>query len=258
MADIREEWKEFIRSSSYLSRLEKNGGDEEDFWKRFSASDTMNDYSGYPGDICEWICGKIDPGCTIADIGCGSGRYAGPLSAYASHIYAIDPSHIQLERYRSAASSIGGCTFSFFEDTWANVHIGKVDYVIAAYSFLVEDIDAFVDKMMNCMRKGAFFVFRAGQPDKTLAALRNISSFRSFDYEFIMKLLEEKGYRAQFEIFSRDYSVPYPLFCSAYSWYIDDPEVFHSLLADHGRIITLNGAEHVSCHRSDAAIFVPE
>ena len=189
MSGASERWAEFVRTSSFRAMLPATGGCEEDFWRQFDAADMMNDYAGYPADICSWMRCIMPRGATLADVGCGSGRYARALAPWCSRIYAIDPSPAQIRRAMSSVCPPYSDRLRFIESTWEDAKIPRVDFTLAAYSFLVEDITPFLRKLLERAVHGAFLVFRAGPPESVRPPPFNAAP--SCDYAVLESLLAE-------------------------------------------------------------------
>jgi SAM-dependent methyltransferase len=235
--------------------LPATGGCEEDFWRQFDAADMMNDYAGYPADICSWMRCIMPRGATLADVGCGSGRYARALAPWCSRIYAIDPSPAQIRRAKSSVCPPYSDRLRFIESTWEDAKIPRVDFTLAAYSFLVEDITPFLRKLLERAVHGAFLVFRAGPPESVRPPPFNAAP--SCDYVVLESLLAEGGHRPDVAFFARSYAVPYELFSRSYAWYLPASFDLRDALATAGRLVEREGGDHVLCRRTDACIYVP-
>lgn len=243
MSQWTDQWRDFVKETSYVHSLMEEKISNDQFWKSYEIYDQALMYSGYPGEILNKISSYISPGSTLLDIGAGTGAFAIPLSFLASQVIAVDPSAYQLQILLNKAREKGLTNIVTVEKEWKDVQqsdiyelVGgvinrsgnssggicndsirgsdgdgrpdnqEVDYSLAAYSLFEDHIEAFLAKMIGITRKGIFIVFRAGSPDSL-----NEFAFGpgpQADYLCLYNILKDMGYQFDVILFSRDYNLP--------------------------------------------------
>jgi ubiquinone/menaquinone biosynthesis C-methylase UbiE len=254
MSRWTEEWRDFVKESSYKSVLKEKGWSDDQFWNGYPVYDEILSYINYPGDILGRIDSLIAPGCTFLDIGAGTGAFSIPLAKRAKRMIALDPSRSQLDRlqHKAAAEGIGNIEIvnASWEET-APEDLGEIDYTLSAYSLFAEDVEEFLQKMFEISRKGAFIVFRAGQVDP-------LSEFAygpraSADHLCLQHILEDIGHDFEVEIFERDYALPLRLVFQQYRFSDRTPNELTEFLRGEDRLI-MRETDLFAAFRSDDAL----
>ncbi len=110
--------------------------EELHFWETMAPtySEKFNLYRDVPG-LGDWLHEKIGDGQRVMDVGCGSGNFALPMSAYCQDICAIDfsPAMLlvldeELARRRISNVKTHCCKWEDFHETY------EADYVLAVNS----------------------------------------------------------------------------------------------------------------------------
>ncbi len=237
MSIYTSQWRQFVNETSYMHILKEQNISNDSFWERYQVYDYMLKYSGYPGEILSRVSSLIPSGSTFLDVGAGTGAFTVPLSRKLKKTIAVDPSEYQLRLLMEKAAKGGIDNIEVISKRWDQVdpdELGHVDFSLASYSFFDEDIEGFLQKMLDVSSKGVFLVFRAGEYD-------SLSEFAygrrtSVDFRCLLHILEDLGYEFRTEIFKREYSLPLNLVFRQYSFSKRSPEELAEHLRESGRL----------------------
>ena len=97
MSHWTDQWRDFVRESSYIHILKERKISNDQFWRSYGVYDQILNHSGYPGEILNRIFSFISPGTSLLDIGAGTGAFSIPLSRQTSRTVVVDPSGYQLQ-----------------------------------------------------------------------------------------------------------------------------------------------------------------
>ena len=220
MSRWTDQWRDFVRETSYVHNLTEENISNDQFWRSYGIYDQVLMHSGYPGEILTKISSFISPEATFLDIGAGTGAFAIPLSRKTSRTIAVDPSAYQLQILSEKARQEGLTNIFTIEKEWKDVQpaeiscmnvsaagisgvdISAVDYSLAAYSLFDEDIENFLTKMIDLTRKGIFIVFRAESFD-------SLNEFAygprpHADYLCLYHILKDMGYQFRCNFISEE------------------------------------------------------
>jgi SAM-dependent methyltransferase len=218
MSQWTDQWKDFVRKTSYKNSLAEKNISNDEFWRSYGIYDQVLMLSGYPGELLAKISSFIEPETTLLDIGAGTGAFAIPLSKITSKTIAIDPSQYQLQILLEKAREEGLTNITTIEKEWEDVEPSEIacsiDYALAAYSLFDEDIESFLHRMINIARKGIFIVFRANGSDTLNEFAFGPRPYA--DYICLMQILKDMGYLFEDMLFTRNYSLPIDLVFQQY------------------------------------------
>ena len=232
MSRWTDQWKEFVRETSYVHNLKEVKISNDQFWRSYGIYDKILMHSGYPGEILSKISSFISPKATFLDIGAGTGAFAIPLSRKTTQTIAVDPSAYQLQILSEKARQEGLTNIITIEKEWKDVQPSEisrmnvsgagisgvensgVDYSLAAYSLFDEDIEKFLTKMIDVTKKGIFIVFRAEGVDSLNEFAYGPRPYA--DYLCLHHILKDMGYPFDLILFQRDYSLPIDLLFKVY------------------------------------------
>ncbi len=253
MSRWTDQWKDFVRETSYLHNLKEEKISNDQFWRSYGIYDQVLMHSGYPGEILTKISSFIPEKATLLDIGAGTGAFAIPLSMIASRTIAVDPSAYQLQILLEKARREGLTNISTIEMEWKDVDIPPVDYSLAAYSLFDEDIEKFLTKMIHVTKKGVFIVFRAN----------GIDSLNEFaygprphaDYHCLYHILKDLGYQFDVILFSRDYHLPIDLVFKQYRFSRRGYEELVHHLSREGRLQEREDGKWAAFSAKDALLY---
>jgi len=250
------QWRDFINQSSYKHLLKDKDISNDKFWRDYRIYDEVLKHSGYPGEILQRVSSLISPGSVILDIGAGTGAFALPLAEKAGKVIALDPSTYQLGILNEKAHEKGLGNIKTITKEWASVdlqELGEVDYSLAAYSLFDEDIEGFLRRIMECSKKGAFIIFRAGEIDP----LNDFAYGKrpSADYLCLQKILEEMGYHFRAEVFSREYRLPLKCVFHQFRFSEKSREEITNFLQDAGRLTSEENGLMASFSNKDALLY---
>ncbi len=253
MNNWRAQWRAFVRESSYIHLLREKGISNDQFWREYDVYDEMLRYMGYPGRILSRISSLISPGAKLLDIGAGTGAFTIPLAKIAGRVIALDPSGYQLDVLRRKSEGLQN--IYFIQDEWPKAEIDiAVDYALAAYSLFSEEIDAFLQRMIDVSRAGVFIVFRAEPSDPLNEFAYGPRQY--VDYRCIHHILHEMGYCFDVDIFPRDYTLPLEYVLKQYRYSERSPQEIIDFLRDAGRLNEASGEVTASFSSSDALLYM--
>lgn len=251
-----EQWREFVRETSYMRILRDRNISNDQFWESYQVYDEMLKYAGFPGEILSRISSFIPSGSMFLDVGAGTGAFAIPLSKKMNRTIAVDPSHFQLKQLMKKAEKEGVDNIDIIAKKWDQVDssdLGQVDFSLASYSFFDEDIESFLQKMIDVSTKGVFLIFRAGEYD----SLNEFAYGRrpSVDFMCLLHILQEMGYNFEKKIFEREYALPLDLVFKQYSFSQKSPEKLTEYLRERGRLRERDSSRDENGYNGPWALF---
>lgn len=273
MSHWTESWRDFVKKTSYKHVLADEKISDDQFWRSYAVYDRILNYSGYPGAILQRISSFIPAGSTFLDIGAGTGAFALPVSRKTRRTVALDPSAYQLGVLREKAKEEGLNNITTLEKMWHDVGpgeihgilddgldknlvggTGEVDYSLASYSLFDEDIVGFLQKMIDVSKKGAFIVFRAGEPEPLSEFAYGSKPFAN--YICLQHILADMGCEFCTEIFDRSYALPVDLALRQYRYSIKTQAELIDFLRAEGRLQEKDGALWASFATKDALLYL--
>lgn len=266
MSNWTDQWRNFVKETSYLHSLAERNISNDQFWRSFGIYDLVLNHSGYPGEILAKISSFISPESTLLDIGAGTGAFTIPLSKIASKVIAVDPSAYQMQVLFEKAKGEGLTNIIKIEKEWKDVKPSEiseitssaggysggyaggemasgivsdnasyqVDYSLAAYSLFDLDIENFLKKMIDVTGKGIFIVFRAGGADSLSEYAYGSKPFA--DYICLGQILKDMGYKFNDQLFTREYQLPINLVFQQYRFCQKGREELINHLKKEGRL----------------------
>jgi len=277
MSRWTDQWREYIKETSYLRNLSEKKISNDDFWRSYGIYDLVLTHSRYPGEMLTKIFSLISSKTTVLDIGAGTGAFSIPLARIASRVVAVEPSEYQLQILMDKARKEGLTNISTIQKYWKETQdseiiravipdcdisskdaeeggIQAVDYSLAAYSFFEEDIEGFLEKMIAVSRKGIFIIFRADVPD----SLNEFAYGKrpSADYLCLYNILKEMGHQFDLILFPRNYYLPIELVFRQYRFSERSPEELLSHLSIKGRLQEREDGTWASFSARDALLYL--
>ena len=250
-----DQWRSFIKETSYKHILTDKGISNDWFWQSYQVYDEVMRFSGYPGEIPSRISSFIRPDEVLLDIGAGTGAFAIPLARVTKKVIAVDPSLYHQSLLAEKARKERLTNIVQIAKEWMEItpsEIGAVDHVLAAYSLFDEEIEAFLKKMIDISSKEVFMVFRAEKPDP-------LNEFAygprlSADYQLLHHILEDMGYSFRVEIFDRSYALPMDLVMKQYRFSNKSREDLEGFLRDEKRLIEKDDGSYATFCSKDALL----
>jgi arsenite methyltransferase len=114
----------------------------------------------FAGVANHWLLGRIEPGSTVLDLGCGAGTdllIAAQMAGPEGRAIGVDMTAAMLERARDSAEEMGLETVELHESLIESLPLedGSVDVVISnGVIDLVPDKDAVLDEIDRVLRPG--------------------------------------------------------------------------------------------------------
>jgi arsenite methyltransferase len=114
----------------------------------------------FAGVANHWLLGRIEPGLTVLDLGCGAGTdllIAAQMAGPDGRAIGVDMTSAMLERARDSAEEMGLETVELHESLIESLPLedGSVDVVISnGVIDLVPDKDAVLDEIDRVLRPG--------------------------------------------------------------------------------------------------------
>jgi ubiquinone/menaquinone biosynthesis C-methylase UbiE len=254
MSQWADQWRDFVRETSYVHNLMEEKISNDQFWRSYGVYDQVLMHSGYPGEILSKISSFISPKATFLDIGAGTGAFAIPLSRKTAQTIAVDSSAYQLQILSEKARQEGLTNIFTIEKEWKDVDITSVDYSLAAYSLFDEDIENFLAKMIEVTKKGIFIVFRA----------EGIDSLNEFAYGprpyadclCLYHILKDMGHQFDIILFLRNYSLPIDLVFKQYQFSKKGREELLGHLSREGRLHEREDGKWADFSAKDALLYL--
>lgn len=116
--------------------------------------------ASFAGVASHWALGRIDPGATVLDLGCGAGTdllIAAQMTGPAGRVIGVDMTTAMLERARASAAAMGLDHVELHESLIESLPLedASVDVVISnGVIDLVPDKDAVFDEIDRVLRPG--------------------------------------------------------------------------------------------------------
>jgi len=116
--------------------------------------------ASFAGVANHWQLGRIDPGATVLDLGCGAGTdllIAAQMTGPTGRVIGVDMTQAMLDRARESAAEIGLANVELHESLIESLPIedASVDVVISnGVIDLVPDKDAVFDEIDRVLRPG--------------------------------------------------------------------------------------------------------
>jgi SAM-dependent methyltransferase len=115
-------------------------------------------------DLVRW------PGCSVVDIGAGTGSWTAMLAQEATHVTAIDPSPAMLDRLRRRVTEEGLSNVTVVEGAWLDVEVGPHDLAFCSHAMYGSpDLARFVRRMEAVAERRCYLLIRALLPDSVMA-----------------------------------------------------------------------------------------
>lgn len=115
---------------------------------------------------------SVDCRSTVADAGCGTGRFALHVAARARKVVAVDPSPGMLRQMRRTARRLGVDNIEAVEGRWEEAEVEPVDVAFSSFVLpLIADAPAFLAKLDCVARRRAFLYLSAFSNDALLDPL---------------------------------------------------------------------------------------
>jgi SAM-dependent methyltransferase len=277
MSRWTDQWRDFVRETSYVHNLAEENISNDQFWRSYGIYDQVLMHSGYPGEALAKISSFISPEATFLDIGAGTGAFAIPLSRKTSRTIAVDPSAYQLQILSEKARQEGLTNIFTIEKEWKDVQpaeisaacisgrdifgkdislsdISTIDYSLAAYSLFDEDIENFLAKMINLTRKVIFIVFRAESFDTLNEFAYGPRSHA--DYLCLYHILIDMGYPFKVILIPRNYSLPINLVFKQYRFSKRSREELLGHLSREGRLQEKEDGKWAAFKAKDALLYL--
>ncbi|HSH23106.1 MAG TPA: class I SAM-dependent methyltransferase [Acidimicrobiales bacterium] len=116
--------------------------------------------------LTERVGSVLRPGDTLADVGCGPGRFSLALAPAVRRVVGIDPSPVMVSLLRREARRSGLDNVDTVTGRWQDVHIDAVDVGLCSYVLpLIEDAGRFLSKLDATCRRHAFVYLSAFSTD---------------------------------------------------------------------------------------------
>ena len=272
MSQWADQWRDFVRETSYVRNLTEEKISNDQFWRSYEIYDQVLMHSGYPGEILTRISSFISPESTLLDIGAGTGAFAIPLSRKTARTIAVDPSAYQLQILSEKARREGLTNICTIEKEWKDVQpseiscmnvsgggiygvdIPAVDYTLAAYSLFDANIENFLAKIIDVTGKGIFIVFRAESFD-------SLNEFAygprpHADYLCLYHILKDMGHQFEVILFPRNYYLPIDLVFKQYRFSKKSRDELLGHLSREGRLQEREDGSWAAFTAKDALLYL--
>jgi SAM-dependent methyltransferase len=254
MSRWTDQWRDFVRETSYVHNLTEEKISNDEFWRSYGIYDQVLMHSGYPGEILTKISSFISPESTFLDIGAGTGAFAIPLSRITSRTIAVDPSSYQLQILSEKARKEGLTNIITIEKEWKDLDIQSVDYSLAAYSLFEEDIENFLAKMIDATKKGIFIVYRADGLDSLNEFAYGPRPYA--DFLCLYHILKDLGHQFEIMLFPRNYYLPIDLVFKQCRFSKKNHDELLSHLSREGRLQEREDGKWAAFSSRDALLYL--
>jgi precorrin-6B methylase 2 len=115
-------------------------------------------------DLARW------PGCSVLDIGAGTGSWTAMMGREAGRVTAVDPSPAMLDRLRRRVAEEGLSNVTVVEGAWPEVEVGPHDLVFCSHAMYGSlDLARFVERMGEVAHRRCYLLIRVLMPDSVMA-----------------------------------------------------------------------------------------
>lgn len=203
------DWNEMWKHAKLNSSWRKRHKDTIAFWdKRAGRYINAIRYSN-SADIATRKL-DIDPGCSVLDIGAGTGRLTIPLAKIVKKVTAIEPSREMLKHLKENISKEGLTNITCINKRWEDINteeIGTHDIVIASHSLSMSDIKDALSKMNDLAKRRVYLFTFAGNRvnyGELWPKLYGEEYRPGPDYIYIYNVLYPMGIYANVEIYKQE------------------------------------------------------
>jgi len=162
--------------------------------KDFTRAVTRDDYVEQFLNMCD-----VRPGESVLDVGAAAGTLAVPLSAKASIVTALEPSHMMRMLLEERCIKDGVLNINAvegrWEDDWDALGIGVHDVAIASRSLIVNDLGMAIEKLQSHARRRVYLATLVddGPFDRNLIMAVGRDFNPGIDYIVVLNYLRQIG-----------------------------------------------------------------
>lgn len=118
-----------------------------------------------PDSSRDFILSRLNPDCTVLDIGAGTGAWSILLSSRAKHVTAVEPSPSMIAVMRDSLVEQRINNVSIVQGSWPDVSVELHDFSLCSHAmYACADLASFILKMASCTRRMCFLLLRATSP----------------------------------------------------------------------------------------------
>jgi len=115
---------------------------------------------------------KDNPGCSVLDIGAGTGSWACMLAPYAAKVTALEPSPAMRAVMAENIRDLGIRNVEIRQDSWPEAVVEEHDISLCSHAmYHCADFPAFVRRMDEITRRCCLILMRAPLPDGVMAEI---------------------------------------------------------------------------------------
>jgi SAM-dependent methyltransferase len=165
-------WGELVEVKARSRKKRHAGNPIEDIWAERAQhfKERVRKKWARPDSSREFILSRMDPECTVLDIGAGTGDWAALLSPRTEHVTAVEPSDSMIAVMRESLNAQKISNVSIVQGEWPNVDVEPHDYSLCSHAmYACHDLRSFVLKMVACTRRTCFLLLRAPSIDSVRA-----------------------------------------------------------------------------------------